>query len=402
MHLRGKIHYVGVNDRRLERFERMWSLKKGVAYNAYLIDDEQVALVDSVDICYCDDLIDNIKRIIGDRPVDYLIVNHMEPDHSGSLGILKYHYPNLRLVGNKKTIEMIEGFYNVDCSDAVVVDDKAELSLGHHKLNFCLIPMMHWPETMITFDVAEQVAFTGDVFGAFGALNGGPLDTMLDLDEILDEVRRYYACILGKYGSTAVRSFAKIEKLGHTFTMFCSTHGPVWTGDNCKMIWDFYANLATARWEKGLVVVYGSMYGYSLKVAEQIVRGASHAGVKKIRVHDVTESDPSIVLSDVYRFNGLAIGAPTYNLNLYPPVDDFMRKLAGREVKNHPTAIFGSYGWAAKAVNVMQEYADKIGLELVGEDIEFKQGANQEILDKAYELGKRLGETILADERTLN
>ncbi len=398
MNLKGKVHYVGVNDRTTTRFESLWSLKKGVSYNAYIINDEKVALVDTVEVSFFGEFIDKIKAVIGQRPIDYLVINHMEPDHSGSIALIKQYYPNIQLVGNKKTFEMVQGFYGVGCEDGVLVDDTSELVLGEHKLNFALVPMVHWPETMISYDAAARLAFTGDAFGCFGAVNGGPLDVDVDWRSFLPEMTRYYACILGKYGSTVQRALKKVAALGIDFEMLCTTHGPVWT-KHVPDVWNYYDRLSSAQWEKGLVVVYGSMYDNSRQVAEALIAGASAAGVKKIRVHNIVSADPSEVLADVYTYNGLALGGPTYNGGLYPPLDDFIQKMLGREVKNHIVSFFGGFTWAGKAASLLSSYTEQLGVDLVGEYIEWKQGAKEETLKQAYELGKALGERVMSDER---
>ena len=224
--IKGKIHYVGVNDRNKHLFEGLWPLPYGVSYNSYLIDDETVALIDTVDACYFEVYLRKIKSIIGERPIQYLIINHMEPDHSGSIRLIKQHYPDIVIVGNKQTFGMIEGYYGVTGEQYVVKDDDF-LAMGHHKLRFYLTPMVHWPETMMTFDETEGVLFSGDGFGCFGTLDGGFLDTRINTDRYWDEMVRYYSNIVGKYGSPVQKALQKLG--GLHITTICSTHGPVWT-----------------------------------------------------------------------------------------------------------------------------------------------------------------------------
>lgn len=400
MEIYPNIHYVGVNDRTTGLFESMWSLPKGVSYNAYLINDEKVALVDTVEVCYGEELLVKIRKIIGDKPIDYLIINHMEPDHSGSIAFIKRYYPQIQIVGNKKTFEMIEGFYDITDEKPVIVDDKTTLSLGKYTLNFSLIPMVHWPETMICYDAQQQIAFTGDAFGSFGALNGAVIDTELDYQSYFSEMTRYYACILGKYGTTVQRALKKIATLGVEFKVVCSTHGPVWTKHFGEVL-QHYQNLSEAKWKKGLVMVYGSMYDNTRQVAETILEGAASVGVKQIKVHNIATADSSEVLADIYTYNGLAFGGPTYNLTLFPPLDHLMHKLLGREVKNHIGLAFGGFTWASKASSVLNDYLQQIGIKTLEESIEFKQAPKQEVLTLAFEYGKSLGKAILEDENAL-
>ena len=225
MEIKGKVHYVGVNDRNKTLFENLWPLPYGVSYNSYLIDDEMVALVDTVDVCYFEVYLKKIRSIIGDRPINYLIINHMEPDHSGSISLIKQYYPNIVIVGNKKTFDMVEGFYGVG-GERYVVGEGDFLALGHHKLRFSLIPMVHWPETMMTYAVENKTLFSGDAFGCFGALNGGIIDEEMDTSLYFPEMTRYYSNIVGKYGLPVQKALQKLS--GVAVDYICSTHGPVW------------------------------------------------------------------------------------------------------------------------------------------------------------------------------
>lgn len=392
MKLKKNIHYVGVNDRTTNLFESTWSLPYGVSYNSYLIDDEKIALIDTVEVSFISEYIDKIKSIIGERPIDYLIINHMEPDHSGSIKLIRQYYPNIKLVGNKKTFDMVDGFYRALRNEDITVINGSTLNLGETTLQFYITPMIHWPETMVTYDTTNQVLFSGDAFGCFGALNGAILDKDLDTTLHLSEMERYYACILGKYGKTVQAALKKVG--GLPIDMICSTHGPIWHQDKEKVI-DLYHRLSCGEKQNGLVIAYGSMYGFTLQVAEAIAKGASESGVRIIKMYDVSRSDTSQLLADVFRYNGLALGAPTYNGDLFPAMKDFILKLVSRETSNHKLAIFGGFSWAGKAVNIIEKYNECMKMELVDEAIEWKQGASPEILLKAKQLGNKLAEEIL-------
>ena len=256
MEIKGKVHYVGVNDRNKTLFENLWPLPYGVSYNSYLIDDEMVALVDTVDVCYFEVYLKKIRSIIGDRPINYLIINHMEPDHSGSISLIKQYYPNIVIVGNKKTFDMVEGFYGVG-GERYVVGEGDFLALGHHKLRFSLIPMVHWPETMVTYDETEGILFSGDAFGCFGALNGGVIDANINTDIYWDEMVRYYSNIVGKYGAPVQKALQKLQTL--KINAICSTHGPVWTEEIPRVV-RIYDRLSRYEAEEGVVIAYGTMY----------------------------------------------------------------------------------------------------------------------------------------------
>lgn len=388
MNLKGKVHYVGVNDRVKHRFEGLWFLPQGVSYNSYLIDDEKgVALVDTVDVAFFAEFLDKIKAVIGDRPIDYLIVNHMEPDHSGALALIRKYYPNIRLIGNKKTFEMVQGYYGACSENDIVVTDGDSLDLGHHKLRFYLTPMLHWPETMMTYCETDKILFSGDAFGCFGALNGNIIDMQMDTDDYWPEMERYYAAILGKFGAPVQAGLKKLG--GLELQMICSTHGPVWVKEIQRAI-DTYHRFSAGITQRGLVICYGSMYGNTQRVAEAIAEGAAEAGLRRIIVHNLSVSQPSFVLADIFRYGLLAIGGPTYNGGLFPVVEDLLKRLTGRSVSQHKLGFFGGFTWSSQAVKVIDQYNEKMKMQLVGSPVEWKQGAGTDALAQARELGRLL------------
>ena len=209
MKITDKIHYVGVNDRNKTLFEGLWPLPNGVSYNSYLIDDEKVCLIDTVEVDFFTQYLENIRAVIGDRPIDYLVINHMEPDHSGSIALVKKYYPQVQVIGNKKTFGMMSGFYGLGCENDLEVKNGDTLNLGHLELNFVLTPMVHWPETMMT--LCGKVLFSGDAFGCFGALNGGVIDESINCDTFWLEMVRYYSNIVGKYGTPVQQALKKLN-----------------------------------------------------------------------------------------------------------------------------------------------------------------------------------------------
>ena len=227
------IHYVGVNDRTTTRFESLWSLPYGVSYNSYLVIDEKVALIDTVEVSFGEQFIDNIRAILKDRPIDYLVVDHMEPDHSSSIKTLRLLYPEMQIVGNAKTLQMLDGYYGIHTLTREVKEGES-ISLGQKNLSFYMAPMVHWPEVMVTYCPEHKVLFSADAFGTFGALNGGILDSQLSLDHFWDEMRRYYACIVGKYGAPVQKALQKLS--GLPIETICSTHGPVWQQEIGRVI----------------------------------------------------------------------------------------------------------------------------------------------------------------------
>ena len=388
--LKGKIHYVGVNDRSTHLFEGMWPIPYGVSYNSYLIDDEKVALVDTVELGYFDIFLQHIKAILGEKPIDYLIVNHMEPDHSSSIALIKQYYPEVTIVGNAKTFGMIDGYYGVE-SKRLVVKEGDTLDLGHHKLAFYMAPMVHWPEVMVTYDATEQVLFSADAFGTYGTVDGGPIDTQINLDKYWDEMVRYYANIVGKYGTPVQKAFQKLGAL--PIQMICSTHGPVWTENIAKVI-GIYDRLSRYDADKGVVIVYGSMYGHTEQMAEQLARQLTAKGVKNVVMHNVSKSHPSYILADIFKYNGLIIGSPTYNTQLYPEVEAILSKILMRDIKGRCLGWFGSFSWAGKAVGLLGEFAEKSHFTLVGEPVEMKQGMLASVEEQCEALAEAMAKAI--------
>ena len=390
------IHYVGVNDRHKHIFEGLWPLPYGVSYNSYIIADEKIALVDTVEADFFTQYLDNIRSVIGDRPIDYIIVNHMEPDHSGSLTLIKKYYPNAKIVGNKKTFGMMQGFYRVGNDadgDTVEVKNGDTLQLGSHTLAFTLVPMVHWPETMVTLDTTANVLFSGDAFGCFGALNGAYIDAEMNCDIYWDEMLRYYSNIVGKYGTPVQQALKKLA--GVKMDYICSTHGPVWH-EHIERVVGMYDRLSRYEGADGLVIAYASMYGNTERAAEVIARAASEAGVKNIIMHDVSRTHHSYIIADIFRYRALILGAPTYNNGLYPQMESLLSELAGRDMKNRLLGWFGSFSWAGKAMKTIGEWNEtRLHFEPVGTPVEIKQSLDEATTRACEELGKAMGERLL-------
>lgn len=387
------IFYVGVNDRVTEKFEGLWPIPHGVSYNSYIVKGtEATALIDTVRIDEVREFFNNIELIQGDRKVDYLVVNHMEPDHSGSIPEVLLAHPEIKIVGNAQTIGMIKGFYKVeDDSRFLEVKHGDTLSLGGKTLKFYITPMVHWPETMMTYVEENATLFSGDAFGTFGALNGAVTDREMDTDRYIPEMYRYYSNIVGKYGKFVQGALAKLS--GVKIDRICSTHGPVWES-RVEEVVGIVDRLSRYESEPGLVIIYGSMYGNTAEMAEVIARGAAEAGVKNIIIHNASHSSLSDMISDAYRYEGLAVGCATYSMTLFPPVEAFMQAMETREIKNKVFAAFGSFTWAKGVVgSKMEEYANRIKLEPVGYVV-MKQTLDAETHEAALNLGREIGSRL--------
>ena len=384
-------YYVGVNDRKKEKFEGLWPLPNGVSYNSYLIVDEKVCLIDTVEADFFLQFIENIREVIGDRPIDYIVTHHMEPDHSGSFALMRKYYPEVQVVGNKKSFDLLKGFYGLSGGE-VEVKNGDTLCLGRHTLKFFLTPMVHWPETMMSLDEASQTLFTGDAFGCFGALNGGLVDSEINCEPFWLEMVRYYSNIVGKYGTPVQNALKKLA--GEQFDYICSTHGPVWH-EHLQRVVGLYDRMSRYETEPGLVICYGTMYGNTERMAEEIARAASQAGVKNIVVYNVSKTHHSYIIRDVFRYKGLIVGAPTYNTGLYHEMDVLLSELANRDIKDHLLGWFGSYGWASKAVSKIREWNETaLHFEAVGEPVEMKQALTPEVTEQCRALGRAMAEKL--------
>lgn len=384
------IHYVGVNDRTKHLFEGLWPLPLGVSYNSYLIVDKSVVLIDTVDHCYTDLFFEKIKNILGERPIDYLVVNHMEPDHSASINDLCRIYPDIKIIGNNKTIGMIEGFYGI-FNKFHEVKDGEHLSLGEKTLTFYMTPMVHWPETMMTYCENEKVLFSGDAFGCFGTLDGGIIDYQMNTERYWDEMFRYYSNIVGKYGSPVQKALTKLS--GIDIQMICPTHGPVWKNEISKVV-DIYNRLSLYEGEEGVVIAYGSMYGNTERMAETIAGELAAQGIKNIVMHNVSKSDMSYILRDIFKYKGLIIGSPTYTNELFPNIESLISKLESRDMKNRIFGFFGSFTWAGAAVKRLSAFAERMKWEVTGNPVEMKQGITAEKVAQCKELAKAMAERV--------
>ena len=385
-----QIYYVGVNDRQKTLFENMWPLPYGVSYNAYLIVDEQTVLIDTVDVCYSDLFLKKVAEALQGRTLDYLIVNHMEPDHAGSIRLLRQQYPGVKIVGNTKTFGMLAGFHGI--TDGLYeVKEGDTLNTGVHQLSFYMAPMVHWPEVMVTYDATDKILFSADAFGTYGTLDGAVVDKDMDCSHYWDEMVRYYANIVGKYGNPVQRALQKLSAL--EIQTICSTHGPVWQEHVAKAV-SIYDRLSCYEAEEGVVILYGSMYGHTEQMAEVIASALADQGVKRIVMHNVSKTPASYILADVFRYKGIIVGSPTYSNQLFPEVEAVLSKIELREVKNRLFGYFGSFSWAGAAVKRLAAFGEKMKWETVGTPAEQKQGMTAADYAACYALGEAMAKKL--------
>ncbi len=377
-----RIRYVGVSDYENFLFEGLWPVKYGVSYNSYLVIDEKIALIDTVEAGREEEFLRNIREEIGSRSIDYLIVNHMEPDHSSLIKLIASTYPEIRIVTSAKSVPMIKGYHNVDEDMIHVVKEGEKLSLGSCELTFYMAPMVHWPEVMVTWMEDEKTLFSADAFGTFGALKNEitDLETIEGTNEsFFEEMTRYYANIVGKFGGPVQTALKKLS--GLPIGRICSTHGPVWEGMISKVV-GLYDRLSRYEAEPGVCIAYGSMYGNTEKAALALADELGRLGIPA-SVHNLNVENVSETLRDVFKYDTIAVGSPTYNGGIYPPVEAFMKAVSSRAVKNRRFFAFGSYTWAGTSVRQLNELASAQGFGLVSDGSSFAQAYSAEKCDMA-------------------
>lgn len=379
-----RVFYVGVNDDDKVLFEGLWPLPVGVSYNSYVVADEKVALIDTVECGFEEEFIANIEEAIGDRQIEYLVVNHMEPDHSSLVSLMLERYPSLMIVANAKTLPMLAGYYGVAADRVKVMAEGESLSLGTCSLSFHMIPMVHWPETMVTWLAEEGTLFSGDAFGTFGSIDDAVVDEDDTFEQYRDEMMRYYSNIVGKYGGPVQTALKKLS--GLEIKRICSTHGPVWERNIGEVV-ALYDKMSRYETERGVCLVYGSMYGNTAAAADALAMELEALGVP-YAIHDLAGNNAgelgiSGALRDVFKYDTIVVGSPTYNNGIYPPAETFMKALQARMIKGRRFYAFGSYTWAGASVRLLNEMAASMNFEVLGDGLSFAQAYTREKVDMA-------------------
>lgn len=349
------IVWVGASDRRLALFENIFPIPRGVSYNSYVLLDEKTVLLDTVDASVSGQFFENLEHVLDGRKLDYLIVNHMEPDHCAMIGDLVRRYPEVQVVGNAKTFGMIKQFFGTDFAErAVTVKEGDTLSTGAHTLHFVMAPMVHWPEVMVTYDEKDKVLFAADGFGTFGALNGNIFADEVDFDrDWLDDARRYYTNIVGKYGAS-VQALLK-KAAGLDIAVICPLHGPIWR-ENLGYILEKYQKWSTYEAEdQAVVILYATMYGNTASAADALAGRLAAKGVKKIAVYDVSNTHVSELISEIFRASHLVFAAPTYNGGIYPVMENLLADMKALAVQNKTVALMENGTWAPTTAKQMRE-----------------------------------------------
>lgn len=382
--------YIGVNDRETARFENLWPLDKGVAYNSYLMTGEKTCLMDTVKVNKVDVFLEKLDEALDGRELDYLVIHHMEPDHSSSIQNLLVEYPNVKLVGNKKTIEFLKDFYGIT-ENILEVKDGDELDLGDRKLVFYTTPMLHWPESMVSFEVNSGVLFSQDAFGAFGTLDGAIFDDEINWDNHKDEMARYYTNIVGKHSRQVQVALKKLS--GLDIKMICPVHGPVWR-ENPGRVVELYDRLSKYQSQNGVVIVYGSMYGNTEEMADILARELVENGVRNVQVFDVSKTHPSYLLNEIWKNKGVLLGSCSYHNGLYPNMLHLVNILEENKIQNHILGLFGSYSWSGGGVRGLQAFADGQKFQVLETIPQAKCSAKGEDIDGLRTLAKEMADAL--------
>ena len=390
--------YVGGSDRRLALFENVFPIPRGVSYNAYVVLDEKTVLLDTVDKAVSGVFFENIEHVLAGRKLDYVIVDHMEPDHAATLGELVLRYPEVKVVCNAKIEVMIRQYFDFDIdSRAVLVKEGDTLSTGKHTFTFVMAPMVHWPEVMVTYDVTDKILFSADAFGTFGALSGGIFADEYDFEnEWLDDARRYYTNIVGKYG-TQVQALLK-KASGIEIDMVCPLHGPVWRQDLNWFI-DKYAHWAAyAPEEKAVLIAYASVYGNTENAAEILAARLSDRGVKNIAMYDVSVTHPSVIVAEAFRCSHLVLAAPTYNNGVYPAMLNLLHDMKALNLQNRTVALMENGSWAPSCARQMRALLEEMkSMEILEPVVTLKSALKDDSLAQLDALRDALIASLMAE-----
>ena len=391
------IYWIGGSDRRLALFENLFPIPRGVAYNSYLIMDEKTVVMDTVDASITRQFIENIAHVLQGRPLDYLVVNHMEPDHCANIEELLVRYPEMKIVGNAKTHKMIRQFYDADLEGkTITVKEGDTLALGKRTLHFFFAPMVHWPEVMVSWEETDKILFSADAFGSFGALNGNIFNDELNFDrDWLADARRYYTNIVGKYGPQVQNALKKLSAL--EIQMICPLHGPIWRSDLGYLL-DKYDKWSRYEPEdKAVAIMYASMYGNTENAANVLAAELAEAGVKNIAVYDISNTHISELIAEVFRCSHLVLASPTYNNGIYPAMLNLLHDMKALNVQNRTVALMENGSWAPSSAKQVRALLDEMkGMEILEPVVTVKSALKEDSMNSLRELADTLVKSLNA------
>lgn len=389
------IVWVGANDRRLNLFENLFPIPRGVSYNSYLILDDKTALMDTADASVNRQFFENVEQTLAGRPLDYLIVNHMEPDHCSQIGDFLRHYPQMKVVASVKAIQLIGQFHDVDLEGRTIsVKENDELALGKHTLRFYMAPMVHWPEVMVSYETNEKILFSADAFGSFGALPGCLFNDEVNFDrDWLDDARRYYTNIVGKYGPQVQAVLKKAA--GLDIRTICPLHGPIWRSNLDYLLGKYDKWSRYEPEDRAVTIFYASMYGDTQNAADLLALQLADKGIRDVRVYDVSVTHVSQLIAEAFRCSHLVFASPTYNNGLYPAMEALLRDMKALNLQNRTAAIIENGSWAPQAGKIMRCMLEELkDITILDETITIRSSLKQPQADQLAGLAEKLAASV--------
>ena len=390
------LYWLGASDRRLALFENAYPIPRGISYNAYLLLDEKTVLLDTVDLSVGELFFENLDHLLQDRKLDYVVVNHVEPDHCATLGALLRRHPETQVVGNAKTLTMIGQFFSSSMAEnALVVKEGDVLSTGRHELTFVMAPMVHWPETMATYDKTDKVLFSADPFGTFGAMSGNLFADEMNFEkDWLDDARRYYTNIVGKYGPQVQNLLKKAAGLDIQY--LCPLHGPIWRKDAAWFIEKYQRWSTYTPEERGVVIAYGSVYGHTENAAAILANRLSEKGVRNIAMYDVSNTHPSVLVSEAFRCSHLVVASATYNNGIFTPMETMLMDLKAHNLQNRTVAVIENGSWAPQAGKLIRSCFEGMkNITVLDQGVTLKSSVKEEQREALEALADQLAADIL-------
>lgn len=397
------MYWVGASDRRLALFENVFPIPKGVSYNSYLVLDEKTVLLDTTDRAVSGQMLENIAYLLNGRALDYLVVNHMEPDHAASMGELVLRYPAMQIVCNAKALAMIRNYFDFDIDSRVMVVKEGDtLQTGRHSFSFVMAPMAHWPEVMVTYDAADRVLYCADAFGTFGALNGNIFADELDFEgEWLPEARRYYTNIVGKYGNQVQALLKKASAL--QIDLLCPLHGPIWRSNIAWFVEKYSRWSAYVPEEQAVMIAYASVYGGTENAANILASKLAEKGLRNIAMYDVSNTHPSIIVSEAFRCSHLVFASTTYNAGIFCNMETALLDIKAHNLQNRTVAFIENGSWAPTAGSLMRAlFSGMKGMTILDEEVRILSSVKPSQLEQLDAMAEAIAKTFPCSARTAN
>lgn len=393
--IKDDLFWVGGSDRRLALFENAYPIPRGISYNSYLLLDEKTVLFDTVDRAITGQFLENVEAVLNGRNLDYIIVNHMEPDHCATLGDIVRRYPDVKVICNAKTVPIINQFYEftVD-SRAIVIKEGDSFSSGKHNFTFYLAPMVHWPEVMVTYDTTDKILFSADAFGTFGAMNGNLFADEVNFErDWLDDSRRYYSNIVGKYGPSTQTLLKKVTPLD--IQILCPLHGPVWRSDICWYVDKYQTWSSYVPEEKAVMIAYGSIYGNTENAANILASRLGELGVRNIAVYDVSVTHPSILIAEAFRCSHLVFASATYNGGVFSNMEHLLQDMKAHNVQNRTVALIENGTWGVMAGKKMAETISQMkNMTILDQTVTIKSSVKEDQLTELNALADIIAKSL--------